>query len=80
MMDTKSNLKIEDLAIKKELTQNPIWKLQVTDDKKKVLYERNYLDKNADQKDYNKVDPYIPKREGEYERYDHYYVPRREDD
>ena len=55
MMDTKSNLKIEDLGIKKELNykeNNKVFKLQVTDDKNKVTFERKFLDKNEDSREY----------------------------
>ena len=50
MVDQKSNLKLEDLATQREkqtTPYNPVWKLQVTDEKSKVLYEKKYVDKNV---------------------------------
>ena len=48
-MDEKSNMKLEELLEDDERTRNnynPVWRLQVTDDKSKVLFDGNYVDRN----------------------------------
>jgi hypothetical protein len=59
-----TTLKIEDLDEKgrtpggfKNDCYNPIWKLQITDDKNAVKYEGKFLDRNADA---NKADGFRP--------------------
>lgn len=47
-------MKIEDLK-----EHNPVWKLQVTDDENKVLFEKKYLDRNDGERDF-KVDIQMP--------------------
>jgi hypothetical protein len=44
-------MKIDELTNRNK-EYNPIWKLQVTDDKSKVLYEGNFVDRNQEDREF----------------------------
>ena len=41
-----TTLKLEDLTGKKGDNYNPVWKLQITDDKNQLQFEGKYVDRN----------------------------------
>ena len=46
-----TTLKFEDLEEGKRDNYNPIWRLQVTDDRNQVKYDDKFLDRNLDHKE-----------------------------
>lgn len=59
IIDEKSTMKLEELINKKQ-DNNPVWRHQVTDDRKDVLYDGKFIDKNIGMRDY-KYENNVPK-------------------
>jgi hypothetical protein len=73
-----TTLKIEDLEEGKRATNtvyNPVWKLQITDDKNKIQYEGKFIDRNTG--DFNNPTPPPNYKRNEQPKYPLYPEPSR---